>query len=78
MFQKTTILCCNGKRCPVVTQLSADSYNVTDDFGSQNTLTSSELTELTAIGKRNSPDTTVRFRNLQMLAEQAALASTAI
>lgn len=78
MFNKNTTLCCFGPRCPVVTQTGADSYNVTDDYNHSDMLTASDLTELSMLGKRHSPTTTVRFRNLQMLAEQAALASTAI
>lgn len=78
MFQKTTTLCCSGPRCPVVTQIDANSYNVADDYGNTETLSAADLNQLAALGERHNGTVTVRFRNLQMLAEQARLARKAI
>lgn len=78
MFQKITTLCCSGPRCPIVTKLNDTDYQIVDDYGNTTTTNSTGLTELAAIGARHQPTTTVRFHNVQMLAEQARLATTAI
>lgn len=78
MYQKTTILCCNGPRCPVVTQSADDQYNIVDDFGNTDTFTREDLTQLAALGACSQDNQLVKYRNVQMLGEQAALAMNAI
>lgn len=78
MFQKTTILCCSGPRCPTVTQSGEDRYDIVDDFGNKDVFTREDLTQLTALGACSQDSQLVKYRNVQMLGEQARLAITAI
>lgn len=74
---RTVTLCCNGPRCPVVTEIGSGRYSVVDDYNASAEVTAEDLATLARMGSSsNSASATIKFKNVTMRADQAALATS--